>query len=78
MSAQILEVKSGQVETFDGERHQVQGGAWLSPEAVVASHTELEQLRRREAASVMPLVLGAAAIGLAAGIWLGWWARDDD
>lgn len=78
MSAQILEVKSGTVETFDGARHDVQGGAWLSPEAYLASHTELEQLRRREAASATPLLVAAALVGLAAGAWLGWWAHADE
>lgn len=74
----ILEVKTGHIHTFDGERHDIHGGAWLSPEAFLASRAEVEQARQREAASAIPLVLGAALFGFAVGAAVGWWAANDD
>jgi hypothetical protein len=79
MHSQLLEVKSGVVVTFDGEQHEVHGGAYLSPEGYLAANAELEQLRQREAEGVPGVVLlGAALLGLAAGYWLGRRGGADD
>jgi hypothetical protein len=76
MAPELLEVKSGVLHTFDGEAHQVHGGAYLTPEAYLHTTAELEQLRVRreaEASSGVPgLLLGVAVVGLVAGYWLGW------
>lgn len=80
MEAHVLEVKSGKLETFDGESHEVHGGAYLSPEGFLATSAELDRLRahhREFHSSKGPvLLLGAALLGLAAGFWLG--RRGDD
>jgi hypothetical protein len=76
----LLEVKSGVLHTFDGETHEVQGGAYLTPEGFLATSAELDRLRAHYAESQsnrgVVLVLGAALLGLAAGYWLG--RRRDD
>lgn len=75
MHSTLLEVKSGVLTTFDGETVEVQGGAWLPPEAYLTTSAELEKLRRQEAERtntlVAGLVLGAALVGVAAGFALG-------
>lgn len=74
METELLEVKKGVLHTFDGEPHEVEGGAYLSPEAYLRTQGELEKLRQRhvESSVVTPvLVLGAVLLGVAAGFWLG-------
>jgi hypothetical protein len=82
MSSELLEVKKAVLHTFDGEAHEVEGGAYLSPEAYLRTNAELEQLRvRREAeasAAVPMLVVGAALLGLAAGYFLGRRGDEDE
>lgn len=78
MESHPLEVKKATVHTWDGEPHEVEGGAYLSPEVWLRTNGELEKLRQRhvESSALMPaLVLGAGLLGLAAGYWLG--RRDD-
>ncbi len=75
MHAQLIEVATGVVHTPDGEAHEVFGGAYLSPEVYLATNAELTSLREREIASTMPLILGAAVVGLTLGFLLG--RRDD-
>jgi hypothetical protein len=81
MEPQVIEVRSGVLHTFDGEKHEVQGGVYLSPEAYLSASGELDQLRRRHAAassSVLPaLVVGTSLLGLAVGYWLGRRGRDE-
>lgn len=76
----LLEVKSGVLHTYDGEAHEVHGGAYLSPEGFLATSAELDRLRAHHADSHsnqgVVIVLGAALLGLAAGFWLG--RRGDD
>lgn len=78
----VLEVDRATVTTYEGESLEVQGGAWLSPEAVLRTTSELERLRRRaieqdQVPKLIPaLVLGAGLVGLAVGYWLG--RRRDD
>ncbi|MDP1829272.1 MAG: hypothetical protein Q8L48_38765 [Archangium sp.] len=79
MESQPLEVKKGLVHTWDGEPHEVEGGAYLSPEAYLRTNAELEKLRQQhvESSALMPaLVFGAGLLGLAAGFWLA--RRGDD
>lgn len=80
MESQLLEVKKGVVQGYDGEPHEVEGGAYLTPEAYLRTTAELEQLRQRklhDSSNLMPaMVFGAALLGLAAGFWLG--RRGDD
>ena len=79
MNSELLEVKTGVLHSYDGEPHEVEGGAYLSPEAYLRTSNELDKLRQREVESslTMPaLVFGAALLGLAAGFWLG--RRGDD
>jgi hypothetical protein len=74
MNSELLEVKKGVLQSYDGEPHEVEGGAYLSPEAYLRTSAELEKLRHREVESSMTmpaLVFGAALLGLAAGFWLG-------
>lgn len=81
MPGAVVEVKAAQVSTFDGETLEVQGGAYLSPEAWLSHDAELRRLREAKAQSeatslVVPtLVFGAALFGAAVGYWL---ARDDE
>jgi hypothetical protein len=81
MDAHVLEVKSGVLHTYDGEAHQVHGGAYLSPEGFLATSAELDRLRAHHAefhSSKGPVILlGAALLGLAAGFWLGRRSGDD-
>lgn len=80
MESQLLEVKDGVLHTFDGDTHQVHGGAYMTPEAYLSTSAELQRLRERLASapgSVLPaVVFGVALLGFAAGYWLG--ARDGD
>ncbi len=80
MDSTLLEVKKGVLHSYDGEAHEVEGGAYLSPEAYLRTAGELEALRRRRldesSAMVLGLVFGSALLGLAAGYWLG--RRGDD
>ncbi len=73
----VVEVASARVERFDGPAIEVQGGAYLSPEAVLRTTTELARLRARSAEldqvpRIVPLALiGAGLAGFAVGYWLG-------
>jgi hypothetical protein len=74
-----VEVKSAVVQTWEGESVEVEGGAYLPPEAFLATSAELDRLREKqqETSNVVPvLMVGAALFGLAAGYWLG--RRDDE
>jgi hypothetical protein len=73
----LIEVQTGVLHTFDGEEHEVHGGAYLSPEEYLRTSAELARLRERrlDEGTSAALVLGAALLGLAAGYWL---ARQDD
>jgi len=74
-----VEVKSAVVQTWEGESVEVEGGAYLPPEAFLATSAELDRLReqQQETSNLVPaLLVGAALFGLAAGYWLG--RRDDD
>ncbi|MFZ5442918.1 MAG: hypothetical protein ACOZQL_23130 [Myxococcota bacterium] len=81
MHGTIVEVKEAVVDTFEGEKLQVHGGAYLSPEAWLTTEAELQRLREKKAeyektSLVVPsLIIGAALAGAALGYWL---ARDDD
>lgn len=79
MESQPFEVKKGILHSYDGEPHEVEGGAYLSPEVYLRTTAELDKLRQRhvESSALMPaLVFGAGLLGLAAGFWLG--RRGDD
>ena len=39
----VLEVKTAVVKTWDGEEHEVHGGAYLSPEGYLTSSGEVER-----------------------------------
>jgi hypothetical protein len=71
MNTELIEVATGLLHTPDGEAHEVQGGAYLTPEAYLMTNAELGKLRARDEASLVPVILGAALLGLAAGYWLG-------
>lgn len=73
MDSNVLEVSTAVVHTPEGDSVEVQGGAYLSPEAFLTTSAELNRLRERaaETNSVAGLLLGAALVGLAAGYWLG-------
>jgi|GEM_PF-4839793 hypothetical protein len=75
MHAELIEVKSAVIETYDGEPQRVEGGAYLTPEAYLRANAELERLREKEhgpsTSTTLPLVIGAALLGLAAGYWFG-------
>lgn len=81
MDSTLLEVKKGVLQSFDGEAHEVEGGAYLSPEAYLRTAGELEALRRRRLdesnSLLLGLVFGSALLGLAAGYWLGRRGEDD-
>lgn len=74
MEPHLLEVKNAVVHSYDGV-HEVEGGAYLSPEAYLKTTMELEQLRRRRLADSTTLIPGLlfsfALLGMAAGYWLG-------
>ncbi|MEW5738796.1 MAG: hypothetical protein AB1938_07705 [Myxococcota bacterium] len=80
MEAHLLEVKDGVLNTFDGESHEVHGGAYLSPEGYLVTSAELERLRQHRAEHEKEkwtaIILGATLLGFAAGFWLG--RRSDD
>lgn len=81
MDSDLLEVKSGVVRTWDGESLEVQGGAYLSPEAYLSSTAELERLRRLDAERdrlVPALVVSAALLGAAVGYWFARRLEEDD
>lgn len=71
MNSNLLEVARGTLHTPDGVAHEVQGGAYLTPEVYLATHAELTALRAREVASTVPLIIGAALVGLTFGFLLG-------
>lgn len=81
MSGTIVEVKDAVVSTFEGEKLEVQGGAYLSPDAWLSTELELERLRaqkqelERKSLLVPGLVIGAALFGAAFGYWF---AREDE
>lgn len=75
----LLEVKTGVLNTFEGEAYEVQGGVYLSPQEYLRMSAELARLKDRtvETSLAVPVVaVGAALLGLAAGFWLG--SRGDD
>lgn len=75
MDSTVFEVKKGLLHSYDGEPHEVEGGAYLSPEAYLTTAAELEQLRRRRLADstalIIGLVFGSALLGISAGFWMG-------
>jgi hypothetical protein len=71
MTQEPIEVATGVLHTPDGESLDVHGGAYLTPEVYLATHAELNALREREIASTVPLVIGAALLGLGLGFWFG-------
>ena len=71
MNQELIEVATGVLHTPDGESHEVHGGAYLTPEVYLATHAELTALREREVASTVPLLIGAALVGLGIGYWFG-------
>jgi hypothetical protein len=78
MNTNTIEVKTATLRDFDDEETQVEGGAWLSPEAWLRTNLELERLRERRAESTvvtLSIVAGGLLAGLAAGYWLA--SRDD-
>lgn len=82
MDTTVLEVKKGVLHSYDGEPHEVEGGAYLSPEAYLRTAAELEQLRERQLVEngkfITGLIFGSALLGLAAGYWLGRRSDDED
>lgn len=80
MRDEILEVHRAVVNTFEGEKLEVEGGAYLSPEAWLRTEAELDQLRAKKAeleekSLLVPgLVVGAAVLGAL----VGWWLASDD
>lgn len=81
MSLDPVEVKKATLHTWEGATLEVEGGAYLSPEEVLATSTELERLRAHRADALSnkgpAIVLGAALLGLAFGFWLGRRSSDD-
>lgn len=75
MDSSLFEVKKGVLHSYDGEAHEVEGGAYLSPEAYLRTAGELDSLRRRRLEEnnklLLGMVFGSALLGLAAGYWLG-------
>lgn len=75
MDSIMFEVKKGVLHSYDGEAHEVEGGAYLSPEVYLSTAAELEKLRQRQlldsTALIAGLVCGSALLGIAAGFWLG-------
>jgi hypothetical protein len=71
MIPQLIEVASGTLHTPDGDAHEVQGGAYLTPEGYLTTNAQLERARTQEVITNVPLVVGAALVGLAFGYWLG-------
>ena len=78
----LLEIQRGVLHTYDGKKHEVEGGAYISPEAYLTTHAELERLReghRARNSNLAPaLIVGAALLGLAAGFWLGRRSDEDE
>ncbi|PZR14381.1 MAG: hypothetical protein DI536_09975 [Archangium gephyra] len=81
MSGSIVEVKDAVVSTYDGDKLEVQGGAYLSPDAWLSTELELSRLRaqkedlERKSYLVPGLIVGAALFGAAFGYW---YAREDE
>ncbi len=77
MHRTVVEVKEAVLNTFDGDRLEVSGGAYLSPEAYLASETQLQRLLdgqqkvEQRFALLSGLVVGAGILGFVAGFWLG-------
>ncbi len=73
VSSTFFEVKSGVIKTFDGEEHEVQGGAYLSPEHYLSTHAELERSREKStgSSSAMTLLIAVGLLGFAAGLVVG-------
>jgi len=84
MHDEVVEVKEAVLNTFDGDRLEVHGGAYLSPEAWLTSQAELQRLTERQAqleerSMLVPsLIAGAALLGIAAGFWLGRRSSEDE
>lgn len=82
METNLLEVATGTLTTPDGEKHQIQGGAYLTPEAYLHTQAELERLRQAQvdaaASRALPtLMVGAGIVGFALGFWLARSGDDD-
>jgi hypothetical protein len=82
MDATVLEVKKGVLHSYDGEPHEVEGGAYLSPEAYLRTAAELDKLRQARMVEngrfITGLIFSSALLGLAAGFWLGRRSGDED
>jgi hypothetical protein len=83
METDLMEISSGVVTTPDGASHQIHGGAYLSPEAYLRTHSELGRLRQQQAeaaaSKALPMLLvGASVFGLAIGFWLGTRSVEED
>lgn len=75
----LVEVKRGTLHTFEGEPREVEGGVYLSPQEYLRMTGELARLQERtvERSVALPVVaIGAALLGVAAGLW--WGRRRDD
>jgi hypothetical protein len=82
METELIEVASGTLTTPDGQKHQIQGGAYLTPEAYLQAQGELERLRQAQldaaASKALPtLMIGAGLVGFALGFWLARSGDDD-
>jgi hypothetical protein len=73
----VVEVKDAVVNTFEDQRMEVHGGAYLSPEAWLRTTSEVDRLRAKaaeleERSLLVPsLLLTAGLLGAALGYWLG-------
>lgn len=82
MQGPLVEVKTGVLSTFEDEQLEVQGGAYLSPEAFLTTEAELTRLRAEKEnlekfSLVVPsLVVAAGLVGAAFGYWFA--RRSDD
>lgn len=72
----VMEVKKATLTTWDGETVEVEGGAYLTPEAYLATHSELDRFRAKpQDAFPTALVVGAGLLGFAVGFWIA--GRDE-
>ncbi len=83
MEEELVEIASGTFQTPDGQTVQIDGGAYLTPEAYLRTQGELERLRHYraevEASRLLPaLVFAAGAAGVMLGFWLGRRSTEDD
>ena len=83
METELMEISSGVITTPDGASHKIEGGAYLSPEAYLRTHSEMTRLRQQQedlaASNALPmLIVGASVFGLAIGFWLGARSAEED